>query len=387
MAIDVLMIGLRSVVGAQGGVESHVRHLAGELDKLGLRVSVVVRTPYAAAGQTLAGTRVKIFRLWAPRSSSAEAFVHSFLSVLYAGVTRPHVVHIHAIGPSIVAPIARLLGLKVITTHHGEDYRREKWGAFARLILRCGEICQARFSHGLICVSKTLAARLSEKYGRTFSYIPNGVVEPEKLPFSAVLEELGLKAGKYLVTVSRLVPEKRHLDLIEAFSKVNIQGLKLVIVGTADHKSEYARQVIRAAEQTEGVVLAGFRKGAELQDLFEHSAVFALPSSHEGLPIALLEAMSYGCKVVVSDIPPHLDLELSEDNYHKMANPSDLAAKLVKQIAGDDNVKQDWSSKLQQFRWDIIALKCLEKYGEASPRIKMHRYSSRSSADNVKNEL
>lgn len=363
------MIGLRSVVGTQGGVESHVHHLARELDKLGLNVSVAVRTPYAAAGQKLNGTRVKIVRLWAPKSAATEALTHSFLSVLYAAVTRPRVVHIHAVGPSVVVPIARLLGLRVVTTHHGEDYRREKWGRFARFILRCGEVCQARFANGMICVSKSLSERLSKSYGRTFSYIPNGVVKPEKLQPSTVLDELGLESRKYIVTVSRLVPEKRHLDLIAAFSKMDIPGLKLVIVGTADHKSAYAQQVIQAAEQTEGVILAGFRKGAELQDLFQHSAVFALPSSHEGLPIALLEAMSHGCKVVVSDIAPHMDLDLSADNYHAVTNPTDLSSRIVEQVTGCENVKQDWSSKLQQFRWDVIALKSVEKYRAADPRV------------------
>lgn len=368
MTIDVLMVGLRSVAGTQGGVESHVQHLARELDKLGLNVAVTVRTPHAPAGQTLPGTRVKVTRLWAPWSTSTEALAHSFLSVLYAASTRPRVVHIHAVGPSIVIPFARLLGLKVVTTHHGEDYNREKWGRVAKWMLRCGEVFQAKFAHGMICVSKSLSERLSQQYGRPFTYIPNGVMRPEKLTPTGVLSELGLEPNGYVVTVSRLVPEKRHLDLIEAFSKMTETGLKLVIVGAADHKSAYSQQVIDTASHTPGVILAGFRKGTELQDLFENSAVFALPSTHEGLPIALLEAMSHGCKVVVSDIPPHLDLELAPDNYHKVTNADDLSEKIAKQHALGGS-RQDWSAKLQQFRWDVIALKSVEKYRSVDTRI------------------
>lgn len=382
MAIDVLMIGLRSVAGTQGGVESHVHHLSRELDNLGLNVAVTVRTPYAPVGQTLPGTRVKVVRLWAPRSTSTEALTHSFLSVLYAAVTRPRVVHIHAVGPSMVIPFARMLGLKVVTTHHGEDYNREKWGRVAKWMLRCGELFQAKFSNGMICVSKSLSARLSQQYGRPFTYIPNGVVKPEKLMPSGVLSELGIEPNGYIVTVSRLVPEKRHLDLIEAFSKTNNSGLKLVLVGAADHKSAYSQQVIDAASRTSGVILAGFRKGAELQDLFENSAVFALPSTHEGLPIALLEAMAHGCKVVVSDIPPHLDLELSPDNYHKVTDTDDLSAKIAKQHVADGS-RQDWSGKLQQFRWDVIALKSVEKYRSVDPRIGAAAFSSDVAASAV----
>lgn len=369
MTADVLMIGLRSVTGAQGGVESHVAHLARELDNLGLDVEVAVRTPYATHDRSLAGTRVKLTRVWAPRSRSAEALVHSFLSILYAAVTRPRVVHIHAIGPSLMVPLARLLGLKVITTHHGEDYRREKWGRFARFTLRWGEIFQAKFANGMICVSRSLSERLTQTYGRPFTYIPNGVVRPEKLPASGVLQQLGVEPRKYIVTVSRLVPEKRHLDLIKAFSGLGIDGMKLVIVGAADHKTSYGQAVADAAASVEGVVLAGFRKGAELQDLFENAAIFSLPSSHEGLPIALLEAMSHGCKTIVSDIPPHLDLELGAENYHKAGDPADLGARLRAQLTDNPCVRQDWSARLQQFRWDIIALKSAEKYHAVDPRI------------------
>jgi glycosyltransferase involved in cell wall biosynthesis len=362
------MIGLRNVAEAQGGVEAHVRNLARELDNLGLNVAVSVRTPYAPRDQKMLGTGIKIVRLWAPRSKSAEALVHSLISILYAALTRPRLVHIHAIGPSIVLPLARLLGLKVVATHHGEDYRREKWGPFARLVLRWGEVCQARLAHRVICVSKSLSGRLTEQYGRYFHYIPNGVSPPEGKSGTDVLSELGLEPGRYLLTVSRLVPEKRHLDLIEAFCKMGNRDLKLVIVGSADHRSSYAKSLAAEAARTPGVVLAGFRTGDQLQSLFENSAVFVLPSSHEGLPIALLEAMSHGCKVIASDITANTDLGLREENYHRLGDTDDLSRKIAYQVSQPD-ARQDWSTKLQQFRWDTIALKSLELYRDVDPAI------------------
>ena len=139
MRVDVLMIGLRNISGVQGGIETHVAPLSRELDRLGLRVAIAVRSPYAPSGQAVAGTSIRIVRLWSPRIQALETIVHSIIAIVYAALTRPRLVHIHAVGPSVVLPLARLFGLKVIATHHGEDYRREKWGKVARLLLRFGE--------------------------------------------------------------------------------------------------------------------------------------------------------------------------------------------------------------------------------------------------------
>lgn len=370
MAIDVLVIGLRNVAGIQGGIEAHVRNLATELDRLGVKVAVCVRSPYAPAGQTLPGTQIDIVRLWAPRWPAAEALLHTLLCLVYAAFTRPRLVHIHAVGPSVMVPVARLFGLKVVTTHHGEDYRREKWGPVARVLLRAGELFQARLAQRTLCVCQSLAARLSQHYRRNFSYIPNGVVRPRALASTAVLRELCLQPGAYVLTVSRLVPEKRHLDLIDAFSRAAHGGAQLVIVGVADRKSAaYERKVRRAAAQTPGVVLAGFRNGTELQALYENAALFVLPSSHEGMPIALLEAMAHGCQVLVSALPAHLDLALGAAHYHDVGDMADLAAKMTALLTQTGSRVPDWDDKLREFRWATIALQTRDAYRDVVPEL------------------
>jgi glycosyltransferase involved in cell wall biosynthesis len=368
MTIDVFMIGLRNISGTQGGIETHVHHLSRELDQLGLRVAVAVRSPYAPRGQVLAGTNIRIIRLWSPSMQALETIVHSIIAILYAAVTRPRLVHVHAVGPSVVLPLARLFGLKVIATHHGEDYRREKWGPVARLILRCGETCQAWFAHGLICVSRSLSKTLASRHGREFRFIPNGVARMDGHSHSGILHELALTPQRYMLAVSRLVPEKRHLDLIEAFAGLRRERVKLVIVGAADHESAYSKRLYEAARRDRNIVLAGFRKGAQLSELYEHAAVFALPSSHEGLPIALLEAMAHGLKIVASDIPAHRDLELGEQSYHPVGNVPELGARLRVQLDAD-TPRPDWSAQLQPLRWDAIAAASLLAYRDVDPRI------------------
>src|SRR5580658_1185296 len=155
--MKVLVLGIRGIPGVPGGVETHAEQLYPRLAALGCDVEVFVRSPFVAPGARFFGP-IRIRRLWSPRRVGFEALFHSVIGVLYAGLLRPDILHIHGIGPSIVTPIARLLGLKVVVTHHGRDYEREKWGWFARWVLRLGERLGMRYSHARIAISKTIAA-------------------------------------------------------------------------------------------------------------------------------------------------------------------------------------------------------------------------------------
>src|SRR5258708_7895668 len=187
-------------------------------------------------------------------------------------------------------------------------------GLLARLALHAGEAWGMRFSNCRILISQTIRKLVRDKYGLNSDLIPNGVTLPEVPRSSSVLQKFGLAAGRYVLMVSRLVPEKRHTDLIEAFSDDKLHGWNVVFVGASEYPDAYAAAVAARAQATAGAVMAGYQSGLALRELYTHAGIFVLPSSHEGLPIALMEALSYGLPVVASDIPAHL--EIGMDNAH-----------------------------------------------------------------------
>lgn len=101
------MVGLRGCPGVQGGVEAHVEYLCPLLADLGCNVTVLTRSSFQPRGVGREWKGVKLVTLWAPRLKGLEAFVHMFLGVLYAGIRRPDILHIHAIGPGIMAGVCR----------------------------------------------------------------------------------------------------------------------------------------------------------------------------------------------------------------------------------------------------------------------------------------
>lgn len=363
--VKVMMLGLRGFPDVQGGIETHVEHLAPILVKLGCDLEVIVRTPYqqASVGKTWCG--VKFTKLWAPKSKGFEALVHTFLGVMYAAIKRPDVLHIHAVGPALMTPVARLLGLRVVVTHHGQDYNRQKWGFVARNVLLFGEWLGMRFSNSRIVISNVIKEIVLRKHAKSAALIYNGVVLPNLDTSVSYLEQFNLTQHQYILLVSRLVPEKRHLDLIAAFNQASLPNFKLAIVGSSDHPDSYVKSIMQVAKKNPNIVLTGFQKGAALRSLYTHAALFVLPSSHEGLSISLLEALSYGLPVIASDIPANLELGLDDDSYFELGNVNKIATLLTqctsKAISAEKRIHlRAWVNT--RYNWKTIAEKTYTEY-------------------------
>jgi glycosyltransferase involved in cell wall biosynthesis len=368
--LRIAMLGLRGFPDVQGGVERHVEHLSRRLVELGCEVEAIVRSPYMPDGGPATWHGVTLTRIWSPRVTGVEALVHSFLGVLHAARTRPDILHIHSIGPALFAPLARALGLRVVVTHHVLNYENEKWGAAARLLLRLGERIGMTFANGRIAVSRHLAERVKRDYAVPIAVIPNGLGELTRPQSDMTLQQHGLTPGRYLLTVARIDPQKCQLDLIEAFRAAQPVGWTLALAGGADYATDYVRAVIEAARATPGVVLLGHQKEVALAELYAHAGAFVLPSSHEGQPIAVIEALGYGCPVILSDIPAHRELGITTGQFFRAGDTAALAQRLravFRDPPDRANHVADRDRILKRHDWRVIARSTLEVYRAALP--------------------
>ena len=357
--MKIVVTGTRGIPAIMGGVETHCEELFPRVAALGYDVTVMRRSSYVADSLT-EWHGVKLMDIPTPRKKAFEAIVHTVRAVIAARRLGADVVHIHAIGPALVTPLARLLGMKVVFTHHGPDYDRDKWGAAAKMMLRLGEMLGCRFANRVIVISDVIRNLIASKHGRTrgVSLIYNGVPAADKCHFPEYFSELGITEGNYVLGMSRFVPEKNLHHLIEAFSRVKSEGLKLVIAGDSDFPDEYSEGLKRQAREA-GVVLTGFVKGQKLHSLLTNARCFVLPSSHEGLPIALLEAMSYGLLVIVSDIPANLEVGLPDKCYFPVGDIDALASRLSV-LCEDPLARIDYD--MAKYDWDHIAKEVSDVY-------------------------
>ena len=361
--MKIFVTGTRGIPNIMGGVETHCEELFPRIARCGFDVTLIRRSNYVQ--DTLKEWNgVKLVDVPSPKKKSFEAIIHTFRAINKAKRLGADVLHIHAIGPALLVPYAKVLGMKVVFTHHGPDYDRDKWGLAAKTILKLGERMGCLFADDVIVISNVIKNLIAEKYGRTkrVHLIYNGVSEPEICDYPEYFHELGVEKGKYVLGMCRFVPEKNLHHLVEAFAKWKKahagSDIRLVLAGDTDFEDAYSLGLKEMARKN-GVVLTGFIKGRKLHSLLTHCRCYCLPSSHEGLPIALLEAMSYGVKVIVSDIPANLEVGLPEEDYFPCGNVDELADKLAKIIeAPQEHVDYDMS----KYDWEQIADEVAETY-------------------------
>jgi len=362
--LKIAAVGLRGIPDVEGGIESHAQSLYALLVERGFDITVHARRGFVSSETPHQWRGINIVPSWSPRQAGLEALLHTFIAILQAWKQGADLLHIHAVGPALLTPMARLLGFYVVVTHHGRDYEREKWGGFAKFLLKTGERFAARFAHRVICVARNDADRLNGIYGAdTALAIPNGAPRLAAPEAPAILQSLGLKSGRYILNVARLVPEKRQLDLIAAFGRLAAPGWKLVLVGSALNESDYPGIVEKATRNTSGCIMAGSRGGAELATLYAHAGAYVLPSAHEGLPITLLEALSFGLPCLASDIAANREVRLRDDAYFPVGDIDRLRACMYSMICSAENTPAQDARILGQrlhllppeYRWESVA--------------------------------
>jgi glycosyltransferase involved in cell wall biosynthesis len=302
--LRIAFIGQKGLPASWGGVEHHVDEIATRLARRGHEVTAYVRKWYTQGSQKLY-SGIRLVTRPTLHTKHLDASVHSLVCSIDTLARGFDVVHYHGIGPSLFCAIPRMTGKKVVATVHRLDYNGVKWGGFARAVLYWGESCAFAWANEVLVVSQDLG-KYYEKRGKKVTYLPSGVKVPQNLAKPELIAAtFGLKGDDYLIYIGRWDHDKRVRELVRAFRAVNQTAMKLVVAGDTDKSDAYRESVIAAAESSPDIVFPGYVTGRLKAELLSNALGFVTPSEHEGLPIALLEAMAHGRPCLASDIPPH----------------------------------------------------------------------------------
>lgn len=356
--MKIAFIGQKGIPCRSGGVEKHVEELATRMAGRGHEVFVYARKHYVA-GQPRAFQGVNLIYTPTINTKHLDAISHTFFSTLHALFHGYDIIHYHAIGPSFLSfiPRALLWRPKVVATFHCQDWTHKKWNKFAQACLKTGAWMSVHAPHKTIAISRLLQEYCAVQYDREVDYIPYGISEPTECPPRLIAQKYNLKKDGYVLAVSRLVPHKQLHTLIKAFRDVNTDK-KLVIVGGSSFTDQYVAQLQKLALADPRVILVGEQRGQIMAEFFSNAYAFIQPSESEGLPIAVLEAMSYGLGVVASDIPEHLEGAGQAAIYFHKNDPADLREQLQKAIDDPKMVAlkglQAKKRVRQYFLWDNL---------------------------------
>lgn len=348
--MKIAVVGTRGFPNVQGGVETHCMELYPRLAALSYDITVMCRKPYTGKDAPDTYKNVTLKHLPSPTGKRTEAIVHTLRGIIKARRSGADAVHIHACGPALLTPLVKLLGMKAIVTLHGEDYRRAKWGPIARLMLKAGQWCAARFSDRLIVLTPADKERISAAHpSANITVIPNGI---------PTFTSTNTTREKIVLAVGRLTPEKGFHNLIEAWGRWHPEDYRLIIAGAADHPDDYSES-LKALAQKNGIEMSGRLTHEQLADLYSRSALFIMPSLLEGMPIALLEAMAAGMDVAVSDIPSCRLPQLSPGDFFAPGSSEAIIHTLRRKLFLPPASR---TYDLSDYDWDKIAASTAKIY-------------------------
>lgn len=356
------VIGVRGIPATYGGIEKHCEMLYPIMAENGFDITVYART-YYCENNISEYKGVKIKRIPVLNIKGFEAFVHSFMATIAATFSDADILHFHAQGPALFSFIPRLFApaKKIVFTCHGIDKDRDKWGKLGKFIITLGETASAKFPHARIGVSQGLTDYYQTKYKVPMTTVYNGVSIEEPLELNNA-KRFNIEPNNYFMFVGRLVPEKAPDILIEAFKKVDTDK-KLLIVGDSAGTDDYVKKLKELADGDERIIFTSYVYGDELREIYSNAFAYISASRLEGLPLTVLEAMSFALPVVLSDIPPHTEI-LNQGFYIENSfkvNDIEACKKAIEKISelSYDKISEMKKSSKQSvkdaFDWEKVA--------------------------------
>lgn len=371
--MNIAMLGHKRIPSREGGVEIVVEELSTRMAARGHAVTCYNRKGHHVSGREFdrqilseyKGVRLK--DVITIDKKGLAAMTSSFFAAIKAAVGKYDIVHFHAEGPCAMIWIPKLFGKRLVCTIHGLDHKREKWTGFAKKYILFGEKMAVKFADEMIVLSQGVQEYFSQTYGRKTVFIPNGVTVPENKNADLITSQFDLHKNDYILFLGRIVPEKGLRYLVEAFKQVDTDK-KLVIAGGSSDTEDFWNELREMTKEDNRIVFTGFVQGQLLEELYSNAYVYTLPSDLEGMPLSLLEAMSYGNCCLVSDIAECAEVVEDKAVTFVKGNVADLTEKM--QWLCDDseavlkykNESADFICK--KYNWDKIVDRTLELYHE-----------------------
>lgn len=369
-ALRIAMLGHKRIPSREGGVEIVVEELATRMAARGHQVTCYNRRGHHTGGKALDAKRLSMYKgvhlKWVPTIDRRgfAAMSSSFFAAFKAAFGRYDVVHFHAEGPCAMLWLPKLFGKRCIATIHGLDYQRSKWGRFARAYILFGEKCAVKYADEIIVLSEGMGRYFRQTYGRETRFIPNGVTRPEKKDAQQI-KDFGLKKDEYVLFLGRIVPEKGIRYLIEAFKQLETEK-KLVIAGGSSDTDDFMKEIKFSAGDDARIVFTGFIQGRLLEELYSNAFFYVLPSDVEGMPLSLLEAMSYGNCCLVSNIVECTEVIEDRGVSFQRGDIEDLRQKMQMLLNDDAKVRRYKKGAANficaKYKWEETVTRTLNCY-------------------------
>lgn len=369
--LNIAMLGHKHIPSREGGIEVVVEELATRMVKAGHSVTCYNRSGHHVSGKefdTISFKEykgIKLKEVFTINCKGLAAMTSSILGAFCTAIGKYNIVHFHAEGSCVMLWLPKIFGKRCIVTIHGIDWKRAKWNGLASNYIKLGERVAVKYADEIIVLSVNMQKYFMDTYGRNTVFIPNGVNRPKHYSPQLIKEKFRLDKDGYILFLGRIVPEKGITYLLKAFKNVKTEK-KLVISGGSSDTDTFMLELRKLAEDDQRIIFTNFVQGRILEELYSNAYVYTLPSDLEGMPLGLLEAMSYGNCCIVSDIAECSEVVEDKALIFRKSDIEDLREKL-QYVCDHSEVVNEFKKRsaeyiCQKYNWNNVTKQTLDVY-------------------------
>lgn len=333
-----------------GGAQLHVFELCKDQIKRGNKVTLVVGNKGELFNKVQTVPQVKLILL---NSLHREISPFNDIKTIFAlrriiKMERPDIVHLHSSKAGVLGRIANHnLAPKTIFTVHGWAFTDGVKSKLKKKIYRLVEKTVRKYTDLFICVSK-----YDEKIGKRDGVLnanTNSLVIHNGSPYP-LAKNINFSIHKPIrfVMVARFSPQKDQETLIKAISQLPRNKYHLTFVGGGETLAA-CKKLVNNFGINKNVNFVGFQR--KVDPYLINNDVYILSTHYEGLPIGIIEAMSYGLPVIATDVGGNSELVIDNNNGFLFRTENELVERLSYFLKNPKAIK----------KWVKIVIECLDK--------------------------
>ncbi|MCT3574122.1 glycosyltransferase family 4 protein [Levilactobacillus brevis] len=257
---------------------------------------------------------------------------------------RPNILHLHSSKAGAVGRLATIGLINkpiVIFTAHGWAFTEGVGSKVKIVVYAYIEKFLAHFTDKIICVSKFDYDLAVKK--KIFNSANQGIVIYNGVDTPTCITHSEKSLGKVIITMTaRFDTQKNQLLLIQALGKLESFNYELRLIGDGPFMEKCKLEVVQYSLQ-EHIKFYGFR--SDVDKILKNSDIFALITNYEGLPISIIEAMSFSLPIIASDVGGISEEVINGENGYLVANEANIIADKVRYLIENEMIRKSMGKK------------------------------------------
>lgn len=358
--MKIAIIGSRGYPSSYGGFETFVARLAPFAASQGHSVTVYGRGPFES--RFIDGVRVVNVPDYSTKNAST--LTYGFSAVMHAKKQSYDVILF--LNPAMGLYIPFISRTPTVLNPDGLEWRRGKWGLFARAAFLAGAATAARKATAIVTDSRAIGRYWICAFGRAAHYIPYGA-DVTSISSTDSIEAFGLSPRIYSLVVARLAPENNVDMILDAHDKLD-RDHALVVVGDSNYPSPVQRRLQKLQDNPRVLWLGRVRDQDLLTELWANALVYIHGHSVGGTNPALLQAMGHGAGPLAFHSPFNREV-LGDPNY-LFSSAEELASlwcKIIDNPAGHEAWREKCQGRIEEsYSWHDVCHDYLDLLKAAS---------------------